>query len=87
MPPITQVTRIPKKEPDTAAAHRRSKPYTRAMINMVSARVIASPTQMGFQPFKYTRSEAAPAERRERPRHENAEAGGYFTSSIAASFS
>ena len=49
---------MPRKEPDTAAQHRRSKPYTRAMINMVRKRVMASPTQMGFQPLQV---EGAPA--------------------------
>ena len=44
---------MPRKDPDTAAQHRRSKPYTRAMMMRVRNRVMASPTQMGFQPFRY----------------------------------
>ena len=51
--PSTQVTRIPKKEPDTAAAHRRSKPYTKEMIRVVSSSVTPRPIQMGLNPFRY----------------------------------
>ena len=32
--PMTQVTRMPKKEPETAAAQRRSKPYTRLTMSV-----------------------------------------------------
>ena len=44
---------MPKKEPDTAAQHRRSKPYTRAMISTVRNRVMARPIQMGLYPLRY----------------------------------